>query len=338
MNVGRILLVGWALAMLAGCGRYADFSLPRLSSGGRPAISLRWESGARPVMGRGGAGQWDAVDTLNPSVVRFGGRWLNLYSGYDGRAWHTGTAWSGDGMKWTRGERVLSPGGMAWEGDAIAANGAALVRGGEILYWYQAGDPPRIGLARSRDGEKWTRHGAAVLDVGPYGSWDEMGVGDPYAIESDGWLYLYFLGQDRARRQRLGVARSRDGVRWEKLRVNPVLELGEDGMFDENGLGEPAVWVGGERYWMLYTGRDRFENRRMGLAWSGDGVRWERYRESAVLAGGEAWNSRVVCDATVAWDGGRLRVWFGGGDVAHPAENIHGQIGHAYLTMEPATP
>ncbi len=110
---------------------------------------------------------------------------------------------------------------------------------------------------------------------------------------------MYYLGQDRARRQRLGVARSQDGVRWQKLRSNPVLELGAAGAFDENGLGEPAVWVTEGRYWMLYTGRDRQEYRRMGLAWSTDGVRWQRLPAQTVFAGGQAWNSKVVCDPAV---------------------------------------
>jgi predicted GH43/DUF377 family glycosyl hydrolase len=333
-----------SLLALAGCRPYADFTLPVLTASSNPRVRLQWETQKEPVMPRGPAGAWDSVDTLNPSVLHFGGRWLNLYSGYDGRAWHTGTAWSADGFAWQRGARILSPGegeGAAWEGRYIAANGATLFRSGEILYWYQAGDPPRIGLARSRDGARWTRHGPPVLDTGPRGAWDEMGVADPYAIQAGDWIYLYFLGQDRARRQRLGVARSRDGEAWEKLRSNPVLEIGEDGQFDENGLGEPAVWIAESRYWMLYTGRDRNENRRMGLAWSADGVKWTRYTNAAVFTGREPWNSRVVCDAAVApveASGNRWRMWFGGGDVAHPAENIHGQIGHAYLTMEPANP
>jgi hypothetical protein len=40
----------------------------------------------------------------------------------------------------------------------------------------------------------------------------------------------------------------------------------------------------------------------------------------------------VVCDPSVdAETGPALRVWFGGGDVAAPAENLHGQIGLATL-------
>ena len=107
------------------------------------------------------------------------------------------------------------------------------------------------------------------------------------------------------------------------------MELGEDGAFDENGLGEPAVWAARGSYWMLYTGRDRKEMRRMGLARSRDGCKWER--TELVIAGGEKWDSKVVCDATVVARGDVVKVWFGGGDVAHPVENIHGQIGRGEL-------
>src|SRR5207249_10820227 len=136
-------------------------------------------------------------------------------------------------------------------------------------------------------------------------------------------------GQDRARRQRLGVARSRDGVMWEKLRSNPVLGLGEALAFDEEGLGEPAVWISSGSYWMLYTGRDRAENRRLGLARSTDGVHWRKL--PAVFSGSQPWDSKVICDPTVEVRDDEIRVWFGGGDIARPDENLHGQIGFGTL-------
>ncbi len=58
-----------------------------------------------------------------------------------------------------------------------------------------------------------------MLPVGPYGSWDERGVADPYVIRAGRGYYMFYLGMDRARRQRLGVAESRDGVSWYKLRT-----------------------------------------------------------------------------------------------------------------------
>jgi hypothetical protein len=91
------------------------------------------------------------------------------------------------------------------------------------------------------------------------------------------------------------------------------------------------VWRARGWYWLLYTGRDRKENRRLGFARSRDGVSWQRL--PMVIGGTEAWNARVLCDPTVIQEADAIRVWFGGGDVAHPAENIHGQIGAGKLVF-----
>ncbi len=312
-----------AFLLFAGCGRYADFALPAPDAAG-PKAPFAWSADPAPVLARGAMS-----DVLNPSVVQFHGEYLNLYSEFDGKTWHTALAASSTGTNWRTRGRVLSPSG--WEGSYIAANGSALAAGDEILYWYEAGDPFRIALARSRDGVSWTRHGDAVLAPGPVGSFDERGVSDPYVIRAGGWFYLFYTGLDRARRQRLGLARSRDGVVWEKLRSNPILEPGPPGAFDEMGLGEPAVWSSGGSYWMLYTGRARGERRRIGLARSRDGVQWERDPAFPPIAGSEAWDREVVCDPTVEVTPDAIRVWFGGGDVARPDENLHGQIGAGWL-------
>jgi predicted GH43/DUF377 family glycosyl hydrolase len=324
-----------AVVGLAGCGGYGDFRLPA------PAIppvegQWSWTQYEAPVLGRSRAEAWESVDTLNPSIVREHGVWWNFYSGYDGRTWHTGLASSPDGLIWTRLGKVLSPDPGTWEGHYIASNGAAIRWGGEWLYFYQGGDPPRIGLARSSDGKTWRKDPAPVLGFGPRGSWDEKAVADPYVLAAGDRLYLYYLGEDRARRQRLGVAVSTDGNRWTKLRASPVLEPGDPGSMDENGLGEPAVWDSHGWYWMLFTGRARNEVRRLGLARSRDGVVWER--TALVISGQSAWNRLVVCDPTVHPEGDRVRVWFGGGDVAHPAENIHGQIGYGELAWRASSP
>jgi predicted GH43/DUF377 family glycosyl hydrolase len=274
-------------------------------------------------MSRGVTGEWDAVDVLNPSVIRQGDTYYNFFSGYDGQTWHTGLALSSDGVLWRKRGKILS----------AAGNGSAIASGDGILYYYQAGDPVEIGLARMITKGQWVRGAAPVLPVGPYGSWDERGVADPYVIRAGRAYYMFYLGMDRAERQRLGVAMSDDGVRWTKLRSNPILELGEYGAFDEKGLGEPAVWASSGYYWMLYTGRDHNEMRRLGLARSRDGVRWQKL--ALVIAGGEPWDSKVICDPTVIVNGDRVTVWFGGGDVPRPDQNIHGQIGLGELIASP---
>ena len=318
--------------MLTGCGRYADFTLPVLPGGASP--QWQWSAREFPALT---PGSWDSRDVLNPSIVRRDDLYYNFYSGFDGKTWHTGLATSSDGIAWQKQGRVLSPDPQTWEGDYIAANGSALWANNEFLYWYQAGpkNGPSIGLARSSDGRSWRKYPAAVVAHGPRGSWDERAIGDPYVIRAGDNFYMYYLGQDRAHRQRIGLARSRDGLEWEKLRTNPVLELGDDGAFDEEGLGEPAVWAWHGFYWMLYTGRNRGERRRMGLARSRDGVNWQR--TPLVISGQAAWDSQVVCDPAVEVQSDRMRVWFGGGDVASPDENLHGAIGVATLQAVGAT-
>ena len=323
------------LVALTGCTRYRDFNLPVQHGTGTAKWS--WEVHPEPVLRKGSSGEFDSVDALNPSIVHTAAGYFNFYSGFDGKTWHTGLSISPDGIEWNKRGRVMSPDAATWEGDYIAANGSVIEVDGEFWHWYQAGRVPRIGLARSKNGVQWMKEPDPVLPLGTRGSWDERGVADPYVIRVNGTLYMYYLGQDRARRQRLGVATSADGYRWYKLRSNPVLELGAPGTFDELGLGEPAVWSQHGSYWMLYTGRDRQENRRLGLARSHDGVTWTRVTDTAVLAGSAPWNAKVVCDPSVEMRDGLVRVWFGGGNRPEPAENLDGQIGLAILNLSAGT-
>jgi len=328
-QAGRLAALSSLALASFGCG-YSGFRLPPLAQA-EPQVSYEWQPRAGPVLPHGGPGASDSHDALNPSVVRRGSAYYNFYSGFDGQTWRTLLATSADGLAWNKQGVVLSPAPDAGEGHYIAANGSALFDQGQFLYWYQAGpkDAPRLGLARSPDGHNWRKAAFPVIDFGPRGSWDERAIADPYTIKVGQYFYLFYLGQDRARRQRLGLARSLDGEHWRKLRSNPILEPGKYGAFDEMGLGEPAVWIGHGYYWMLYTGRDAREHRRLGMARSTDGVHWEKL--PAVFEGSQPWDNRVICDPTIELQDGRLTAWFGGGDAPSPDENLNGQIGAAAL-------
>lgn len=294
--------------------------------------AAEWAPVAEAVLEPGPAGAWDSVDVLNPSVARWRRGWIHLYSGFDGKTWRTGVARSDDGRTWNkRGGAVIEPDPATWEGDYIAANGATVAAREQLWHWYQAGprNAARIGLAVSADGEVWQKTPAPVLAAGARGAWDEAAVGDPYALACEEWFYLYYLGQDRFGVQRLGVARSADGQTWQRSHLNPILETGGAGDFDEQGLGEPAVLFVANEYWMLYVGRDSRERRKLGWARSGDGVRWTK--TGPILGGDQAWNDAVVCDPEWIVADGRALVLFGGGDRPSPDENLNGRIGVAEL-------
>jgi sucrose-6-phosphate hydrolase SacC (GH32 family) len=308
--------------VLAGCGRYGDFALPRLA--GERNITLRVRLDPQAVIERDGSS-----DVLNPSVVRLQS-FLNLYSEFDGRTWHTALAESSDGRNWSKKGRVLSPDPTTWEGSYIAANGSALVENGKWWYWYQSGKGiPGIGLARSDDGLHWRKEPRPALEPGPRGSWDERGVADPYVLKLGSEYYVYYLGQNRARQQQIGVARSTDGLHWEKLLSNPVMEAPDSG----NGIGEPAVWQWKGWYWMLYTARSKTEQRTLREARSLDGVHWEQLGEP--IRGTENWDREVVCDPSVVLDGDSALLWFGGGDKPRPDEHLDGQIGFGIIETQP---
>lgn len=321
-HAGRLAFVTISFLMPGGCGRYGDFALPRLADGRN--VTLRVQLDPQPVIQRE-----PEIDVLNPSVVR-SNPFFNLYSEFDGRVWHTALAESADGRHWTKKGRVLSPDASTWEGDYIAANGSALIENSKWWYWYQSGKGiPRIGLARSDDGIHWRKDPQPVLLPGPRGSWDERGVADPYVLKLGSEFYIYYLGQNRARQQQIGLARSEDGVHWMKLRSNPVMEAPDSG----NGIGEPAVWQWKGWYWMLYTGRGKTEQRELFAARSEDGVHWVRVGKP--IRGTEAWDSQVICDPTVVVDGDVTLLWFGGGDKPRPDEHLDGQIGFGVIETQP---
>ena len=87
-------MVGFVL--LAGCGRYRDFTLP-VQPGNGASLRVEWAPRPEPVLTRGPQGSWDSHDVLNPSVIKRG-NYLMFYSGYDSRTWRTGLATSTMGL------------------------------------------------------------------------------------------------------------------------------------------------------------------------------------------------------------------------------------------------
>lgn len=295
-----------------------------------------------PVLARGAAGTWDDVDLLNPSVVKFKGKLFNYYSAYDGALWRTGVATSDDGITWTKYENnpVLEPSTDGWDTQYIAANGSALLWRDKIFYFFHGMNDQgkhAIGLATSEDGFNFTKEPYPVLEPGLPGAWDSMGVADPYVVRDGDGLSLYFLGQNEQSTQRIGIAQSSDGRTWAKHIANPILDAGAAGTFDENGIGEPSIAYHAPYYYLIYTGRDADENRNIGYALSSDGVHFRKISTDGLLNATQRgeWASHVVCDTTLLPRGdGTFDVWFGGGDMPEPAENLHGQVGYLRLNLQ----
>jgi predicted GH43/DUF377 family glycosyl hydrolase len=288
------------------------------------------------ILLEGDENSWDSDDVLNPSVIQINQEYFNYYSGYDGNVWRTGLAISDDGKTWRKYSDlpVLDLSQDSWDKTYIAANGSAIYFNNEVYYYYHAIDSTTgksaIGLAISKDGYSFEKYGSKPVLTTSDGAWNSSAVADPYVIEYDGKLYMYYLGENQLGVQKLGVAVSEDGINWKENSLNPIMDIGADGAFDDKGLGEPSVIYQAPYFYMLYTGRNANEQRNIGLAVSTDGVNWKKMNYQGIFTQGSSeWNSKVICDTTMLYNQEEdlIDVWYGGGNVASPDENLNGKIG-----------
>lgn len=321
------------------------FSLEPASHLVTAQLSFQIQKHSEPVLRRGEPGEWDSVDLLNPSVIKKGNTFYNYYSGYNGRVWQTGLATSDDGVHWKKysNNPVLTlSNGNAWDDSYIAANGSAIEINNEVYYYYQgrnaSSNKTSIGLAKSVDWHKFQKEAKPVLTTGTDHTWDSKAVADPYVIEYKDYYYMYYLGMDEMNVQRLGVARSKDGVVWEKSSANPILDVGTKGSFDENGLGEPSVYFNAPYFYMVYTGRDAGEKRDIGLAVSLDGIHWKKQNYNGFYTDRKSgtWDDSVICDTTFLFDddNNSLLMWYGGGNRPLPAQGLNGEVGLMKVSVD----
>ncbi|KAG9451365.1 hypothetical protein H6P81_011330 [Aristolochia fimbriata] len=160
------------------------------------------------------------------------------------------------------------------------------------------------GLAISQDGRHWARiegehHSGALFDVGAEGSWDSLLIAAPRVVfHRTGDLRMYYHSLDvNTGCISIGMARSRDGIRWIKL--GKILGGGSAGSFDEAGVMNGHVMMKKDgRYLMAYEGVAATGERSIGVAESEDGLKdWRRCGEGPVLRPSQeevGWDNKTV--------------------------------------------
>ncbi|CAN6549193.1 unnamed protein product [Malus baccata var. baccata] len=160
------------------------------------------------------------------------------------------------------------------------------------------------GLAISQDGRHWARiegehHSGALFDVGLQEEWDSSFVAAPHVVyHESGDLRMYYHSFNLENGvYSIGIARSRDGIKWVKL--GKIIGGGRSGGFDEMGAMNPCV-VRNKKdgdYLMAYEGVCADGGRGIGLAVSKDGLKdWTRIGDGVVLEASEecGWDNKGV--------------------------------------------
>ncbi|KDP41233.1 hypothetical protein JCGZ_15640 [Jatropha curcas] len=161
------------------------------------------------------------------------------------------------------------------------------------------------GLAISQDGRHWARiegehHSGALFDLGTEKDWDSLFIASPQVVfHGNGDLRMYYHSFDiKDGKFSIGMARSRDGIRFVKL--GKILGGGKICCFDENGVMNASVVKNQKdgKYFMAYEGVAADGKRSIGLAMSLDGLKgWQRLQdEEGVLEPSEKdeWDSKGV--------------------------------------------
>ncbi len=163
-----------------------------------------------------------------------------------------------------------------------------LLRGGGAAAAAALAGGPLAAPAASRTASGGARTGLPVgYPLGPFvrdpanpilrptdRPWESRFVFNPAAIVKDGLVQLLYRAQGPDGRSSIGLARSSDGVRFERL-SEPVMVATEP--FElPGGCEDPRVVEVGGTYYMTYTGYDGV-SARLCLATSRDLLRWRKH-------------------------------------------------------------
>ncbi len=203
-------------------------------------------------------------DEINrPGVLHMDGLFHLWYTGQaDGHS-AIGYATSLDGLNFTRlgSKPVLQP-DQPWESVAVMCPYVLWDEGEkEFRMWYSGGEqyePDAIGYATSPDGTHWQKRGSQpVFTVNPSQLWEQDKVTGCQIILKDGWYLMFYIGFENLHLARIGIARSRDGIReWQRHPVNPIIGPTPQA-WDQSSCYKPfAVFEKEQNRWLLwYNGR-----------------------------------------------------------------------------------
>ncbi|MBN2169505.1 MAG: hypothetical protein JW738_09695, partial [Actinobacteria bacterium] len=285
-----------------------------------------------PVVPVGGAGSWDESQVSGLPRQSNGGGYEVVYNGTSAAASRAaGYANSPDGVNWNKSAAnpvLQQTGTLTWDQNGVLTG--SIVSGGDGYQMFFSGldgiNARRIGIATSPDLQNWSRAADFVFGPGAAGTWEENIDRSRVFREGNGYK-MWYLGNAAGNVGRIGYATSPDGTNWTKSAVNPVLDIGAPGSFDETSIDDfimlPRPWAGD--YLIAYVGRNAGGVLGLGMATSADGVTWTKDPASPIITTGigGTWYQNNLGGVSLGFDGSLYKMWvygFDAGGLLHTGE------------------
>ncbi len=225
---------------------------------------------------------------------------------------------SSDGINWNEPQIILGPNPESgWE-DNLNRN-CVVIRNGIHHMWYtgQARGFSRIGYAESSDGVNYRRVSCEPVMI-PEFPWEKESVMNPFVKwdEKRGIYRMWYAAGETYEPNALGYAESRDGIRWQKSPLNPILVHGDD-FWDRNRVGGCEVVECCDGSWlMFYIGYEDIDTARICAARSPDGVtRWQRLKTNPLISPDPgSWDAAACYKPSPWYDPSKKRwmIWYNG--------------------------
>jgi Glycosyl hydrolases family 32 N-terminal domain len=218
---------------------------------------LHWSVREDLVLARDPDEPTESIEVTRPFVLVEDDGLVMWYATHGERHVAIARATSRDGINWRREGVVLEP-SLPWEKAALMCPSVVRDDDGRYHMWYSGGEryePDAIGYAISSDGASWTRvRDDPVLRPGAAGTWESDRVAGAHVFRVGEWLFAAYIGfADGFEDSAIGIARSRDGVSWERHADNPVVSRGAAGEFDSINVYKPFVVVEDDDWRMWFN-------------------------------------------------------------------------------------
>jgi hypothetical protein len=89
--------------------------------------------------------------------------------------------------------------------------------------------------------------------------WEQDCIEAPSVVIRGDTMFMFYAGAYNNAPQQIGVARSRDGIHWERIGKEPFLPAGKPGSWNSSESGHPGAFVDedGETYLFFQGNNDK---------------------------------------------------------------------------------